>query len=68
MKSPLLIADIENAVAGLRQLLATESSWKLLKNAFCFILKALLVLKILRFLSWLFGYIKKKTVWLEREG
>ena len=26
MKSPLLIADIENAVAGLRQLLATESS------------------------------------------
>ena len=32
---------------------------KMMKNAFCFILKALLVLKIFKFLFWLFGHIKK---------
>ena len=41
-----------------------ESSFKMMKNAFYLILKALLVLKILKFLSWLFGHVEK-TVWLE---
>ena len=36
-----------------------------LKNAFCFISKALFVLKIFKFLSWLSGYVEK-TAWLER--
>ena len=38
-KSPLLIASIVNgAVSGLRQFLATESPWKIMKNTFYFIL------------------------------
>ena len=43
-----------------------ESPLKMMKNAFYFILKALFVLKIFKFLSWLFGHIEK-TAWLERE-
>ena len=39
---------------------------KMMNNAFCFILKALFVLKIFKFLSWLFGHAGK-TAWLERE-
>ena len=31
-----------------------------MKNVFCFILKALFVLKLFEFLSWLFGHAKKK--------
>ena len=42
-----------------------ESSLKMMKNAFYFILKALFVLKIFKFLSWLFGHEGKKP-WLER--
>ena len=38
---------------------------KMMKNAFYFILKALFILKILNFLSWLFGHVEK-TAWLER--
>ena len=36
-----------------------ESPLKIIKNAFCFILKALFVLKIFKFLSLLFGHIEK---------
>ena len=36
-----------------------------MKNGFYFMLKALFVLKILTFLSWLFGYVEKQ---LEKEG
>ena len=42
-----------------------ESPLKMMKNVFYFILKALFVLKIFRFLSWLFGHAGK-TVWLEK--
>ena len=38
---------------------------KMMKNAFYFILKAIFVLKIFKFLSWLFGHVKK-TAQLER--
>ena len=31
-----------------------------MKNVFYFILKALVVLKIFKFLSWFFGHVKKK--------
>ena len=41
------------------------SSPKMMKNAFYFILKARFVLKIFKFLSWLFGHAEK-TAWLER--
>ena len=36
-------------------------------NALYFILKALFVLKIFKFLSWLFGHVEKMA-WLERLG
>ena len=42
-----------------------ESPLKMMKNTFYFILKALFVLKIFKFLSWLFGHVGK-TAWLER--
>ena len=42
-----------------------DSPSKIMKNAFYFILKALFVLKIFKFLSWLFGHVEK-TAWLER--
>ena len=38
-----------------------------MKNTFNFILKAFFVLKVLKFLSWLFGQVEKMT-WLERKG
>ena len=44
-----------------------ESLLKMMKNAFYFILKALFVLKIFRFLSWPFAHIEE-TAWLERQG
>ena len=42
-----------------------ESPLKMMKNVFYFILKALFILKIFRFLSQLFGHVGK-TAWLER--
>ena len=42
-----------------------ESPLKMMKNVFYLILKALFVLKIFKFLSWLFGHVEK-TAWLER--
>ena len=44
-----------------------ESPLKMMKNAFCFILKALFLLKIFELLSWLFGHLGK-TAWLKRQG
>ena len=41
-----------------------KDSKKIVKNAFYFILKALFILKIFKFLSWLFGHVEK-TAWLE---
>ena len=49
----------------MRQLLITESSLKMMKNAFYFTLKALFVLKIFTILSWIFGHVEK-TARLER--
>ena len=42
---------LKGTLSGLRQLLATESPLKMMKNAFYFISKALFVLKIFKFLS-----------------
>ena len=42
-----------------------ESPLKIMKNAFYFTLKALFILKIFKFLSWIFGHVGK-TAWLER--
>ena len=42
---------IKDALSGLKQFMATESSLKMMKNAFCFTLEGLFVLKIFKFLS-----------------
>ena len=42
-----------------------ESPLKMMKNAFYFILKALFVPKIFKFLSWIFDHVEK-AAWLER--
>ena len=44
-----------------------DSPSKMMKNVFYFILKALFVLKIFKFLSWRFGHVEK-AVWSERQG
>ena len=50
----------KGALSGLWQSLATESPLKKMKNAFHFTLKALFVLKIFKFLFWLFGHVEKR--------
>ena len=37
-----------------------ESSLKIMKNAFCFILKAFFIPKIFKFSSWIFGRVEKR--------
>ena len=58
---------IKGLLLGLRQFLANESSLKMMRNAFYFMLKALFVLKIFTILSWHSGYVEKrrnKKLWL----
>ena len=50
----------KGALSGLRQFLATESPFKVIKNVFYFTLKALFVLKILKLLSWHIGHLEKR--------
>ena len=52
--------DLKGALLGLRQFLATESPLKMMKNGFCFTLKAFFVLEIFKFLSCLFGHVEKR--------
>ena len=46
--------NFKGALSGLRQFLAFESTLKMMKNAFYFLLKARFVLKIFKFLFLLF--------------
>ena len=57
MKTFLLFKGV---LSALRQFLAAESHLKMMKNAFHFTSKALFVLKIFKFLPWIFGYIAKR--------
>ena len=43
---------------SLRQVLTTESTLKMMENAFDFNLKALFILKIFKFLSWPFSHVE----------
>ena len=45
------VVSLKGALSGLRQILATENPIKTMKNAFYFTSKAVLVLKIFKFLS-----------------
>ena len=56
----LEVSWIKGAVSGLRQFLANDGSLKMMKNAFYFTSKALSILKIFKFLSWLFGHVSKR--------
>ena len=56
----ILKSSIEGALSVLRQFLATETPLKLVKSPFYFTLKALLVLKIFKILSWLLGQVEKQ--------
>ena len=54
-------ACFKGALSGLRQILATASSLKMMKNAFYFtLLKTTFVLKILQFLFRIFGHVTKR--------
>ena len=70
VSASVLIENITGILVGLSSskkpvfACVTESPLKSMKNAY-FVLKALFVLKIFEFLSWLFGHIEK-TAWLER--
>ena len=48
------------SIVTLRKFLATESPLKMVKNAFCFNSRALFVLKMFIFLSWLFSHASKR--------
>ena len=52
--------NVKGALSSLRQFLVTESPLKTMKNAFYWVLKALLVLKIFKFLSWIFSHVEKR--------
>ena len=47
-------------VLRIDKFLGTESPLKMMKNAFSFTVKALLVLEIFKVLSWPFGHIEKQ--------
>ena len=49
---------LKATLSGLK-FLVTESPLKLMKSAFYFSSKALFVLKVFKFLSWLFGHVGK---------
>ena len=51
---------LKGPLSGLRQFLASESPLKLIKNAFYFTSKFIFVLKIVKFLSGLFGHVSKR--------
>ena len=57
---PLVSQELKGALSGLTQFLATESSLEMMKNGFYFTSKALFVLKIFKFLFWLFGHVSKR--------
>ena len=44
----------------------SDNSSKMIKNAFCFILKALPILKMFKFLSWLFGDLEKNDLYKDK--
>ena len=47
---------IKGTLSGLTQFLAAERSFKMMKNAFYFVLKALFNLKVFKFMSWLLDH------------
>ena len=52
---------LKGTLSGMRQFWAYENPFKMMKNAFYFTSKVLLLLKIFKFLSWLFGHAAKRV-------
>ena len=55
---------VQDALSGLTPFLATGSPFKMMKNALYFNSKTISVLKIFKFLSWLFGHV---TTWVDKK-
>ena len=54
------IVRLKGTLSSLRQVLATESPLKMMKNALYFTLTVLFVLKMFKFLSWIFHHVEKR--------
>ena len=52
-------------LSGMKKFLAAKSPFKMMKNAFCFILEALFVLELFKFLFGLLGHAGK---WLDNKA
>ena len=52
-----LLLIVKGTLSGLRLFLANERTLKTMKNAFYITLKALFVLKVFKFFSWLFRHV-----------
>ena len=55
----IVINLFKGPLSGLRHFLTTESPLKIMKNVFYFMLKALFIISIFTFFSWLFGHVEK---------
>ena len=56
----LKLLGLKSALSGLTRFLAAESPLKTMKNAFYSTSKTVFLLKIFKFLSWLFGHVAKR--------
>ena len=54
--------SLKGALKGLKQFLTIESPLKVMKNAFYFTVKALIVVKVFKLLFWLFGHVKNDLI------
>ena len=59
LKNEISESNFKGAFSGLRQFLAAEIPLKMMKTVLYFTWKAFLILKIFKFLSWLFGHVAK---------
>ena len=58
----ITLYHFRGALSCLGQFLATESPFKMMKNAFYITLIALFFFKISKFWSWLFGHVEKRLI------
>ena len=53
----------ERRTPSFETIFGNSKSFKIMKNVFYFTLKGPFVLKIFKFLSWLFDHVEKRLVW-----
>ena len=59
----LFVYQLKRTLSGLIQFLATESRLEMMESVFYFTSKALFVLKICKFLFYIFSYILHLSFW-----